>query len=82
MPTLYVRDFPDDLHCRVKERAASNRRSLSAEVVVLVDEALKHTQAAARSAEALRRIARRRRNSGVPAGSLDSLSLLREDRDR
>ena len=38
MAILHVRDFPQDLHKRLKQRAANHRRSLSAEVVKLLVE--------------------------------------------
>lgn len=40
MANLTVRDIPEPLYNRLKERAAMNRRSLSAEVVRLLEEAL------------------------------------------
>ena len=33
MPTLTIRNVPDDLHARLKERARRNRRSLNQEVI-------------------------------------------------
>ena len=82
IPTLYVRDFPDDLHRKVKRLAARRHRSLGAEVIVLLDEALKNEELMDRRIQALNRIEERRR-SYVPTGKeVDSLILLREDRDR
>lgn len=40
MPTLTVRDIPDRVYRRLKERAGSNRRSMSNEIVTLLEEAL------------------------------------------
>ena len=40
MPTLTVRDIPDRVYARLKERAARHRRSLSSEIVTLLEEAL------------------------------------------
>lgn len=40
MPTLTVRNIPQDLYDRIRKRAAERRRSISAEVVTLIEEAL------------------------------------------
>lgn len=40
MPTLTVRDIPDHVYRRLKERAGANRRSMSGEIVTLLEEAL------------------------------------------
>jgi len=37
MPTLTIRNVPDDLHARLKERARRNRRSLNQEVIAELD---------------------------------------------
>lgn len=41
VPDLLIRDLPPDVHQRLKERAERNRRSLSAEVVALIEDAVK-----------------------------------------
>lgn len=40
MATLTIRDVPDELHARLKERAERNRRSLNAEALLLLDQAV------------------------------------------
>ena len=40
MATLYVRDVPEKLYKRLRARARRNGRSLNAEVLELIDEAL------------------------------------------
>lgn len=40
MPTLSLRGIPDDLHRRLKQRAERNRRSLNAEALLLLEQAL------------------------------------------
>ncbi|MEO6194244.1 MAG: hypothetical protein ABIS20_14645 [Thermoanaerobaculia bacterium] len=40
MATLKVKDFPDSLYERLKEQACQRNRSLSQEVIHLLDEAL------------------------------------------
>lgn len=38
MATLNIKNFPDRLYRRIKQRAGKNRRSISQEVVQLLDE--------------------------------------------
>jgi plasmid stability protein len=40
MATLNVKDFPDELYGRLRERAARERRSVAQEVIHLLDEAV------------------------------------------
>ena len=40
MATLYVRDVPEKLYKRLRARARRNGRSLNAEVLELIDEAV------------------------------------------
>ena len=40
MATLNIRNFPDRLYRRIRRRAAKNRRSISQEVVELLDRAV------------------------------------------
>lgn len=40
MPTLTVRDIPDRVYDRLRERAAMHRRSMSNEIVVLLEQSL------------------------------------------
>jgi len=82
MPTLYVRDFPEELHRRVRSHAQKQRRSISADVAVLIDQALAQESRRERSLEALKRIADLRRSIVLPPDAVDSLTLLREDRAR
>ena len=82
MATLYVRNFPDGLYERVKSVAARRRRSLAAEVTVLVENAVAAEEAAPGRVQALEDIAERRRGNPQPAGAVDTLDLLREDRAR
>jgi plasmid stability protein len=41
MATLYVRDVPEKLYKRLRARARRNGRSLNAEVLELIDEAMR-----------------------------------------
>lgn len=40
MATLTIKNLPDDLYARLKERAAGNRRSLHAEAIVCLERVL------------------------------------------
>ncbi len=80
MATLHVRNVPDTLYERLREQAESENRSLSAEVIILLDRALSEVEDD--QGEILARIRRRRSFSPAAVGAPDSTTLLREDRDR
>jgi plasmid stability protein len=81
MPTLYVRDVPSDLYERLRQEAASTRRSLSAETIELLRRSL-----VPRSGVSLEQLLegadRIRADHAVSAGSPTAAELIREDRDR
>ncbi len=80
MSILHVRNVPDQLYARLKRRAQAQRRSLSAEVLILLEWALEETE---RNSEiALASIRRSRTFDPTAAGAPDSTMLLREDRER
>lgn len=79
MSILHVRNVPEELYTRLKESAEMQHRSLSAEVIALLEWALAGTE---RSSRALWSIRRRRFYSPTAAGAPDSTRLLREDRSR
>jgi plasmid stability protein len=80
MPILHVRNVPEDLHTRLKERADAQRRSLSAEVITLLEWAVEETERI--STAPLASIRERRFFAPEAAGAPDSTTLLREDRER
>ena len=80
MPTLHVRNVPDELYERIRGQARSNQRSISAEVVVLLNQILAETWRP--QSEVLASIKRRRFFHPADVGAPDSVTLLREDRDR
>ncbi|MCA9875263.1 MAG: hypothetical protein KDE56_06840 [Anaerolineales bacterium] len=80
MPTLHVRNVPEPLYERLRERAQERNRSLSAEVLMLLDFALDESEDT--QTELLDSIRRRRFYNPAAAGAPDSSSLLREDRAR
>ena len=81
MPTLYVENVPGDVYDALKERARTNRNSISAEVIALLKENVPTTQELTRRRDllklAVRLQARRPRASGP-----SSEEMLREDRAR
>lgn len=80
MPILHVRNVPDELYAQLQRRADAQRRSLSAEVITLLDWALKETERT--STASLASIRSRRTYDSGAAGAPDSTTLLREDRAR
>lgn len=80
MPILHVRNVPDSLYERIRQRAMQQNRSISAEVINLLDEAL--AQSDLSQAEILANIRRRRFFRPADQGAPDSATLLRQDRAR
>lgn len=80
MATLHIRNVPEDLYAKLKQSADARHRSLSAEVVALLEWALEGTERTA--ASTLASIQRRRSYSPSAAGAPESIRLLREDRGR
>ncbi len=80
MSTLHVRSVPDDLYARVQELARLSSRSLSAQVVTMLYQALEAEEQRRQQGRAL--LAIRRRRFAPPAGAPASTELLREDRQR
>jgi plasmid stability protein len=81
MPTLHVRNVPEDLHEHLQRLAERKHRSLSAEVIALLERALQEEETREAQAQLLTRI-RRRRSRYAQEASVDSVNLLREDRER
>jgi hypothetical protein len=76
---LHIRNVPDDLYERIRERAAIEHRSLSAEVLALLEE---HFPPRPPVRELLESIERRARLYPLPPGAPDPVDLIREDRER
>jgi len=80
MAILHVRNVPEDLYNRLKRRAKAQRRSLSAEVISLLEWALQEAERSPHST--LSSIRSRRFFDPSAVGAPDSTSLLRQDRQR
>ncbi len=82
MPILHVRNVPDEVYARLLRLADTQKRSLSAEVIALLEDALQEVEARRSQARTLAGIRRRRLSYSVKTKVPDSVVLLREDRAR
>ena len=83
MTILHVRGVPEGLHRKLKKRAKSSKRSLSAEVIILLNEVLEQEAKAQQLNEVIARIDRIRATTRRPGkGKPTSVEMLREDRSR
>lgn len=80
MPILHIRSVPEDLYERLQQLAQARRRSLSAQVLTMLSDALEEEERRKEQASVLADI--RRRRFHPPAGAPSSTDLLREDRCR
>ena len=80
MSTLHVRNVPETLYESIRRLARASSRSLSAEVVELLDQAVTDVQQRLRMKELLADMKRSRIRP--PAGAPTAERLIREDRDR
>jgi antitoxin FitA len=80
MPTLHVRSVPDDLYQQIQRLAEARSRSLSAQVVTMLTQALEDEKRRKVQTKALASI--RRRRFTAPRKAPSSFELLREDRKR
>jgi len=83
MVDLLIRGVSDELHARYKRLAQKHHRSLPAETIHLIEQAVTEEEHLEARRVALARIVERRRHlPPVPADAPDSLTMLREDRNR
>jgi plasmid stability protein len=80
MAILHVRNVPDELYDRLKRRAEAGRRSISAEIIRLIEQALDESESD--QARLLARIRSRRFYAPAELNAPESTSLLRESRER
>jgi plasmid stability protein len=83
MATLYVENVPDDLYDALRSRAKARRRSISAEVLALLEENIP-TAKELKARQALVDKIIRLRAEEVAAGRTfpSSEEMIREDRER
>lgn len=80
MNTLHVRSVPDELYKRIQLMASVKNRSLSAQVITLLTQAIDAEERRIKQTKVLDSIQRRRFKA--PKNAPTSLELLREDRGR
>ena len=76
--TLYVRDVPEKLYKRLRARARRNGRSLNAEVLELIDEAVLRELT---SDEITDRLARLAAEIDLPPDAPRPEDIIRQERD-
>ncbi len=82
MAILHVHNVPEKLYKRIQKLAEEEHRSVTAEVIQLLNHALQAREARRGAAEVIERIRQRARRIELPRGWKDSAELLREDRSR
>jgi len=80
MPILNLQDVPVDIYQRLQRLAAAHQRTLEGEALALLQEQLRTEPAKVSQAELLADL--KRLTFVPPAGTSDSVDLLREDRER
>ena len=80
MNTLHVRSVPDDLYNRLQQLANAQNRSLSAQVITMLAQAIEDEERRKKQVKTLTSIKRRRFKA--PKNAPSSLHLLHEDRTR
>jgi len=80
MPALTIRNLPAEIYTRLKEHARRNLRSVTQEAAMIIEEAVRRTEAGSDPWAEVERIreAVRSRYGSFP----DSAALIREDRER
>lgn len=84
MPILHVRGIPQKLYDEIKLRATLEHRSLTAEIIVLLERGLNASERKWSADEWLRDARRFREEMARKLGGkmgVDSATLIREDRD-
>jgi len=77
--TLYVREVPEKLYKRLRARARRNGRSLNAEVLELIDEAVLRELT---SEEITERLAELAAEINLPPDAPNPEDIIRQERDR
>ena len=82
MATLYVENVPEELYESLRTRARSNRRSISAETLSLLEQVLPTPAEVRRRAAFYQRIQKLRLKKTTTRPEPSAEELLREDRER
>lgn len=82
MPILHIRGIPEDLYERVKTQAALDHRSLTAEVIHLLEQGLAAQGPSLTMREWLEKARRLRESLPDTGARFDSTEVIREERER
>ena len=83
MATLYVENVPEDLYKALRNRAKAHRRSIAAEVLVLLEENVPTAQELKSRHQWVRKLAQLRKRPTKSAGPFPfAEEMIREDRER
>jgi len=82
MATLHVRNVPEKLYKRIHKLAEKENRSVTAEVIQLLNQGLQVREARQGSAAIIERIRRRTQKVQLSRSWVNSAELIREDRSR
>jgi antitoxin FitA len=83
MATLYVENVPDEIYKALRKRARTNRKSIAAEVISLLEQNVPTEEELKRRRKAIEGLARLRVMQSPGPGPFPSAEeMLREDRER
>ncbi|MGH3928738.1 MAG: FitA-like ribbon-helix-helix domain-containing protein [Pseudonocardiaceae bacterium] len=82
MAELHVRNLPPEVHLWLRQRAAAEGRSMSAEAVVILRAALQGARPGGGRGQAIDRLRAIRRRVHLAADVPPAEELVREDRER
>jgi plasmid stability protein len=83
MPTLYVENVPVDLYEALRKRARSQRRSIAAEVLSLLESSIPTEKELRTRRRLFKKLERLRATPSPTAGPFPSSEeMIREDRER
>ena len=83
MATLYVENVPDDLYEALRKRARAQRRSIAAEVLVLLEQHIPTKKTGKTRREFLKKLEELRFTPSPSPGPFPSTEeMIREDRER
>jgi plasmid stability protein len=81
MPTLHVRNVPRRLYDGLARLAVEHGRSITTEVIALLEESVEQRDRVERSRQALARLRKIAKGKKMPRGE-SVVDWIREDRDR
>ena len=83
MATLYVENVPDEIYKALRKRARTNRKSIAAEVISLLERNIPTEAELRRRRKAFEELARLRAMPPLTPGPFPSAEeMIREDRER